>query len=190
VDGFHSFGEGHKIGTCYGDCKRLFCDILQIQPAGLQHVVDEFCSLSEGSAEKASGRCCRSALSTERFLRQWFTATHFVSQNRLKAARSFPVVQSGESPEAEPDVVLRSLDDGNWYISDSTILESAFRRKIDLLLLEVKQVRPLRCVFEHLGCQSMLLSNAVTERTTPHGMCVRDKEKEQELQCRLKHIEW
>jgi hypothetical protein len=176
-----------RLEPRYRDCEKLFCDLLGVRPAVVRHVVDEFCFLSNRSCDDAIQRCGE-LLSV---LQSFFAEGAHLNVNdtrRLKASRAFPVCEAEDSSDAEPNVVLRSLDDGNWYIPDRTTLEQAFRSKVSLLSLPVKRVQSLASVFEELDCQGMLLSHTVTEMVEPHGASIRNVTEEEDLRIRLRYI--
>lgn len=99
-------------------------------------------------------------------------------------------MEAGDVASNVPNIVLRSMDDGGWYIPDKTTLESAFHGKVDLLNLPVQSVRSLVSVFEKLGCTDILLSSAVYEKKDPHGSITRDLLREEDLKARLRFIAW
>ncbi|RYP88497.1 hypothetical protein DL769_000264 [Monosporascus sp. CRB-8-3] len=107
---------------------------------------------------------------------------------RIQAAPVFPILEKRDGPQEESGIALCSIDDRDWYIPDSPILESAFRDKVNMLSLPVKSVKMLRSLFQDLGCKDMFLSSAVKETVEPSGTCIRDRLREDDLKARLRYI--
>jgi len=178
-----------RLKSRYKDCKTLFHDFLGVEPAGIGHVVDEFCSLSNESCQDPVLRCEELLSLLNSFLTKGSQLDDGEIE-RIRFARAFPVLNASDASQAEPNIVLRSLYDGGWYIPDRTTLESAFRGKVDLLNLSVKSVQFLNCVFKELCCEAKALSSAVKETVEIRGEKIRDVSKEQDLEIRLKYICW
>ena len=114
-------------------------------------------------------------------------------RRKLSAAKVFPVLEISEPPHAVPAVFLHSLDDDKIFaFPDKITLRSAFYGKVNMLSISVKQILPLMTLLENINgiVVDRTLSKAVTEEVEPHGMSIRDKSREQELQRRLQHISW
>lgn len=175
-----------RLITRYGDCQTLFFYCLGIQSASIKHVADELCSFQEGSNEDIAQRCEELLLILERYLSQEteFTAHHFL---RIRHARVFPVSEAGKEPQA---VVLRALQDNDWYIPDKMTLEMDFRNKVNLLAFSVRSIEKLQFLWTKLNCQRLFLSHAVDVAIEPRGDKRRDLSREAELQTRVTYITW
>lgn len=169
----------------YRDCRTLFRDILKVRPASTKHVVDEFCSIS-----KASNQAVQRFKEMFLLLGDYHDKSHInVRQyNMIQSAPVFPILEKTGDSQEEPNVVMRSIRDKDWYIPDNATLYSAFRGKIDMLNLSVKLVREFRSLFTDLHCEEVLLSSAVKEEVESNGMSVRDELREISLETRLKYI--
>jgi hypothetical protein len=175
-----------RLITRYGDCQTLFFYCLGIQSASIKHVADELCSFQEGRNEDIAQRCEELLLILERYLSQEteFTAHHFL---RIRHARVFPVSEAGKEPQA---VVLRALQDDDWYIPDKMTLEMDFRNKVNLLAFSVRSIEKLKFLWTKLNCQRLFLSHAVDVAIEPRGDKRRDLSREAELQTRVTYITW
>ncbi|KAK2686428.1 hypothetical protein QWA68_014817 [Fusarium oxysporum] len=173
-----------RLITRYGDCQTLFFYCLGIQSASIKHVADELCSFQEGRNEDIAQRCEELLLILERYLSQEteFTAHHFL---RIRHARVFPVSEAGKEPQA---VVLRALQDDDWYIPDKMTLEMDFRNKVNLLAFSVRSIEKLKFLWTKLNCQRLFLSHAVDVAIEPRGDKRRDLSREAELQTRVTYI--
>ncbi|KAH7317120.1 hypothetical protein B0I35DRAFT_434596 [Stachybotrys elegans] len=178
-----------KLSNRYGECRTLFCELLGVSSATIEHVVNEFCSLQESSLDDTMQRF-KELLGT---LQEYsgddhmFTTTQFL---RLRHARVFPIIKATVAEDAtEPRVVLRSiLQDENWYIADRLTLDTAYRSKVDLLDLPVRDNKAFCAVLSKLGCRPKYLSSVVEEKVEPRGLVIRDLAKEKDLRIRLRCI--
>ena len=174
-----------RLKSRYKDCRTLFRNFLGVKPAGIGHVVNEFCSLSNARCKDPAQRCAGLLSLLWRFLTKGSQLDDGEIW-RIARTNAFPVLEATATPQVEPQ--LRSLDSGGWYIPDKTTLKSAFTGKVDLLNLSVKSVQSFVGVFEQLGYEKMTLSSVVEEIVKPRGEKIRDKAKEKDLKTRLKHI--
>lgn len=178
-----------RLQSHYADCEKLFYNILNVKLAQTRYVVDEICSLSNGSCRDAETRLVP-LLSLLKDYSDEGLRLKPEDGRRLSAAKVFPVLEISEPPHAVSAVFLHSLDDESFAFPDKTTLRSAFYGKINMLSISVKQILPLMTLLENINCivVDFTLSEAVTEEVEPHGMSIRDKSREQELQSRLQHI--
>ncbi|KAJ3531643.1 hypothetical protein NM208_g6992 [Fusarium decemcellulare] len=173
-----------RLANRYNDCQTLFCRYLGVKPANIKHVADELCCLDGTNPEGIVDRCEELLTILKRYLTpdSEFTASHF---SRIRHARVFPVLEVGCS---EPTVVLRALQDGNWYIPDQITLEKAFREKVNLLAFSLRSARSLEFLWLKLRCQHLYLSSAVQQTVEPRGSKIHDLSREQDLRVRAKYI--
>ncbi|KAF5008934.1 hypothetical protein FDECE_4797 [Fusarium decemcellulare] len=172
------------LANRYTDCQTLFCRYLGVKPANIKHVADELCCLDGTNPEGIVERCEELLTILKRYLtpETEFTASHF---SRIRHARVFPVLEAGCS---EPTVVLRALQDGDWYIPDQITLETAFREKVNLLAFPLRSARSLEFLWLKLKCQHLYLSSAVQQTVEPRGSKIHDLSREQDLRMRAKYI--
>lgn len=163
--------------------------MLQVPEAGVSHIVDEFCSLSLGDTDCVMQQCEDLLCLLAEFLTRGSQLSYMNTQ-QIRAARVFPVLVTDPASQRRPELVLRSITDGNWYVPDMAILESAFRGKADLLGIPVRSILDSRCVFEQLECQNMFLSRCVEETVALRGASIRDKPREEEMRRRVACISW
>lgn len=175
-----------KLKTYYRNCENLFHFLLEVEEAGIQHIVDEFCEpiSTEDHSIEQHFKGMLSLLAN--FHRSCLTDDRI---RKICSASAFPILAKGfTSAEGFSRIEMRSLHDKGWYIPDIVTLESAFRGKIDMLALPVQSTRVLKSLFEVLGCEQEFLSAAVTRAVTPDGIPVRNVCEEQNLRQRLGYI--
>jgi len=176
-----------RLESSYSDCKNLFSDFLGVKSAGIRHVVEEFCSLSRGAWVDQADRFEELLTLLHGYLAKGLTLD--VSETRsMNTARAFPVMKPGNLSHESATIVLRSLDDNDWYIPDKTTLELAFRGRVNLLKLSVRSVQLMMKVWVELGCKGLFLSSVVEEKVELGGVRIRNKSKEKELRTRLKYL--
>lgn len=146
-----------------------FLELRKVSPDNIVQRLPELLSLLQTSIEK-SGLKPRDKL-------------------RLQMTNVFPVAEAADRT-TEARIVIRSINNGNWYIPDLPILELAFRGKLNLLYMPGKQIQPLLGLFRKLGAESLLLSEAVQEKVEPHGVCIHDTLREEDIRARMKYISW
>ncbi|KAH7139701.1 hypothetical protein B0J13DRAFT_504973 [Dactylonectria estremocensis] len=179
-----------KLANRYSDCQTLFCSRLEVKNASIKHVADELCALHEGSLEGIVQRCEELLMILKRHLspESEFTAHQFL---RVRHAKVFPVLEvGGFSQPPEPRVVLRALQDADWYIPDRIAFEITFRGKVNMLGFSFQSVKRLEFLWSKLRCQHMYLSSAVSETVEARGSKIRDPCKEHELRTRVRYISY
>lgn len=180
-----------RLDSRYGDCRRLFCNQLEVRPATIEHVADELCSLQEENSEGIVQRCEELLM----ILKQHLTggselpAPQFL---RLRHARIFPVMKARDpsKPLAEPRMILRALGDEDWYIPDRFTLEVAFRGKVDILKFSIRSVILLDSLFSKLSLQKKYLSFVIDETVNPRGAIRKDPRKDRDLNIRTQYFSW
>ncbi|KAH6867174.1 hypothetical protein B0T10DRAFT_611919 [Thelonectria olida] len=181
-----------KLATRYADCQTLFCHRLNVKNASIRHVADELCALHGGSPEGIVQRCEELLMILKRYLssESEFTAQHFL---RIRHARVFPVLEVGAGERSQlpaPRIVLRALQDADWYIPDRITLETTFRGRVNLLGFSLRSVKQLEFLWQKLRCQHKYLSNpkVVKEEVQARGSQIRDPYKEHELKTRIRYL--
>lgn len=178
------------LGLIYKDCKRLFKDYLDIEDAGIGHVVDALCWLNTG-AEDALRVFHRLMI----LLQDLSTISPLRREDmyRMWNCSIFPVVESkhaSTSNMSKRKITWSGLNEIGWYIPNSTALHSVFHGKVDLLHLSVESVHSIKSILITLGCEHLFLSANVTESSDITGSQMRDWLEEKSLHRRLEYIAW
>ncbi len=180
-----------KLQRRYSDCKRLFCDLLGVKPADTKHVVEELCYITDEDdvpVQRFKDVIC--------LLAHYHSTRSSLSEaqiEKIRLAPVFPILEEGHGTSEESSISWRSLSDGGWYIPDKTMLEIAFRGRVDLLSLprkelSRKEVRTLDDLFEALRCRDMFISANVEVDIEPRGSPIPDESREDDLKTRLRYI--
>jgi hypothetical protein len=149
-------------------------------------IVEELCSVSD-----------EGDLDVQRFSELFFLLKRYCSHHeelskdqvrRIREAAVFPVVAEGRNGYKQPNISLQSICESDWYVPDQMPLERAFRRRVAMLSMPVKDVRSLRTLFQDLDCEQRFLSYAVEQTTELRGTCIRDLRREGDLMTRLEYI--
>ncbi|UPL02380.1 hypothetical protein LCI18_013314 [Fusarium solani-melongenae] len=175
-----------RLSNRYGDCRRLFCNILGVGPASIENVADELCLLQEETPEAMAERCeeLLTMLSERLASESELPVTHYL---RVLHAKVFPVM-TVVNVEAKSDIVLRSLHDADWYIPDRLTLEAAFRSKVDILSFSVRVVNLLDPFFSRMNSRNKYLSSAIEETVERRGTPIRDMSTERDLKIRVQYF--
>ncbi|KAI8712978.1 DUF3883 domain-containing protein [Fusarium sp. LHS14.1] len=175
-----------KLSNRYGDCRRLFCNILGVGPASIENVADELCLLHEETSDGMAERCeeLLTMLSERLTAGSELPVTHYL---RILHAKVFPVV-TATHVDAKSKMVLRSLHDADWYIPDRLTLEAAFRGKVNILNFPVKVVNVLDSFFSRMNSRSKYLSSAIEETVEPRGAKIQDMSAERDLKIRVQYF--
>ncbi|KAH7302958.1 hypothetical protein B0I35DRAFT_500441 [Stachybotrys elegans] len=176
-----------KLSRRYSECKKLFCEFLDVAPAGVRHVVDELVSLQTNSPRDALQRfkglmpalldCIGDSSATT------------LELSRLLTANLFPVVKAS-GPQAGNVMLCSGSPTDEWYIPDRLTLEATLRGRVDMLALPVQEVKALSAVFSLPIFRDRYLSAVVQETVEPRGSITRDMDREKDLRARLRYIAW
>lgn len=170
-----------KLRTYYQKCPSLFHSLLEVEKAGTQHVVDEFCEPTSTDNDDIQ----------QHFKELLFLLSEFHKKSKLthdqiskiRCAPVFPVLAKETSR-----IEMRSLRNKYWYIPNVVNFEAKFRGKVNMLALSVQSARALEDMFEDLLCKGKLLSEAVVRNVTRNGMTVHNVRAEKDLRERLRYI--
>ncbi|RSM01630.1 hypothetical protein CDV31_011271 [Fusarium ambrosium] len=175
-----------KLSNRYGDCRKLFCNILGVGPASIENVADELCLLQEETSDGTAERCeeLLTMLSERLTSGSEFPVTHYL---RILHAKVFSVVKATHG-DVKSEVVLRSLHDADWYIPDRLTLEAAFRGKVDMLKFSVRVVNLLDSFFSRMNSRNKYLSVAIQETVEPRGSPIHDMSTERDLKIRVEYF--
>lgn len=175
-----------RLEAHYANYEKLFCTILGVGPAGIDHVVDELCSISD--EEGPSAQRFEELFS---LLGRFLSDTHKLRPGQVQRIRNapiFPIVRKLNGSQDGSGASWQSASNSVWYIADRSTLERAFRGKVDMLDLPVRLVRALNALFKDLGLQNMFLSSHVKTTTMVSGASIRDIRREADLKIRVKHL--
>ncbi|KAJ4179707.1 hypothetical protein NW755_012264 [Fusarium falciforme] len=175
-----------RLSNRYGDCRKLFCNILGIGPASIENVADELCLLQEETSEGMAKRCeeLLTMLSERLTAGSELPVTHYL---RILHAKVFPIVRAAHA-DAKSEIILRSLHNADWYIPDRLTLEAAFRGKVNILNFSVRVVNVLDCFFSRMNSRSKYLSSAIEETVEPRGTSIHDMSTERDLKIRVQYF--
>nr|RBQ85652.1 hypothetical protein FVER53263_20766 [Fusarium verticillioides] len=175
-----------RLRNRYPTCRQLFISILGVRQASTEDIVEELCSVSD-----------EGDLVVQRFSELFFLLKEYVVDHeelskdqvrRIREAAVFPIVVEGGSSDEHPRITRQSICEGNWYVPDEVHLEQAFRCRVAMLSMRVKDVKTLHELFENLDCKQMFLSCAVGQSTELKGTCIRDLRREGDLRIRLDYL--
>ncbi|EWG44919.1 hypothetical protein FVEG_15755 [Fusarium verticillioides 7600] len=175
-----------RLRNRYPTCRQLFISILGVRQASTEDIVEELCSVSD-----------EGDLVVQRFSELFFLLKEYVVDHeelskdqvrRIRQAAVFPIVVEGGSSDEHPRITRQSICEGNWYVPDEVHLEQAFRCRVAMLSMRVKDVKTLHELFENLDCKQMFLSCAVGQSTELKGTCIRDLRREGDLMIRLDYL--
>ncbi|KAI7769473.1 hypothetical protein LZL87_011357 [Fusarium oxysporum] len=182
-DGPGALKQVTKLRNRYPACRQLFLSILCVKQASTGDIVEELCSISD------EGDVAAQRFSELFFLLERYRSDHEeLSRDqvrRIREAAVFPIVVEGENSDEQPNITLQSICEGDWYVPDQILLERAFRFRVAMLSMPVKDVKVLRDLFEDLDCEQRFLSCAVEQSTELRGACIRDLGRESDLMTRL-----
>ncbi|KAM6516418.1 hypothetical protein FALCPG4_014601 [Fusarium falciforme] len=175
-----------KLSNRYGDCRKLFCNILGVGPASIENVADELCLLQEETSDGMAERCeeLLAMLSERLTAGSELPVTHYL---RILHAKVFPVVRT-QHPDTKSEMLLRSLHDADWYIPDRLTLEAAFRGKVNILNFPVRVVNLLDSFFSKMNSRNKYLSSAIEETVEPRGTSIHDMSTERDLKIRVQYF--
>ncbi|RBR16398.1 hypothetical protein FVER53590_27534 [Fusarium verticillioides] len=175
-----------RLRNRYPTCRQLFISILGVRQASTEDIVEELCSVSD-----------EGDLVVQRFSELFFLLKEYVVDHeelskdqvrRIREAAVFPIVVEGGSSDEQPRITRQSICEGNWYVPDEVHLEQAFRCRVAMLSMRVKDVKTLHELFENLDCKQIFLSCAVGQSTELKGTCIRDLRREGDLMIRLDYL--
>lgn len=175
-----------RLSNRYGDCRKLFCNILGVGPASIENVADELCLLHEETSDGMAKRCeeLLTMLSERLTAGSELPVTHYL---RILHAKVFPVVRAVHV-DVKSEIVLRSLHDADWYIPDRLTLETAFQGKVNILDFSVRVVNLLDSFFKRMNSRGKYLSSAIEETVEPRGTRIHDLSTERDLKIRVEYF--
>ncbi|KAM0333486.1 hypothetical protein ACHAQA_002149 [Verticillium albo-atrum] len=154
---------GVSLPQAYEDCTDLFQRNLKIRDVTIGDIVSEAEVLVETERGISKAKQLARHLLT---LFQSGGITELESEHRqgLERAKLFPIkTVTINVDEASSALVLRSLQDNNWYVADKPELERVFFGRVELLDVELQFRKSL---VSTLGLHARLLSRAVQEEVT------------------------
>ncbi|KAK2690932.1 hypothetical protein QWA68_010794 [Fusarium oxysporum] len=182
-DGPGALKQVTKLRYRYPACRQLFISILCVKQASTGDIVEELCSVSH-----------EGGMATQRFSELFFLLGRYRSDHeelsrdqvrRIREAAVFPIVVEGGNSDEQPNITLQSICEGDWYVPDQILLEQAFRSRVAMLSMPVKDAESLRALFEDLDCKKRFLSCAVEQTTELRGTCIHDLSREDDFMTRL-----
>ncbi|KAH7205910.1 hypothetical protein DER44DRAFT_809824 [Fusarium oxysporum] len=165
-DGPGALKQVTKLRYRYPVCRQLFISILCVKQASTGDIVKELCSVSD-----------EGDMATQRFSELFFLLGRYRRDHeelsrdqvrRIREAAVFPIVVEGGNSEEQPNITLQSICEGDWYVPDQILLEQAFRSRVAMLSMPVKDAESLRALFEDLDCEKRLATDqpALVEHIT------------------------
>lgn len=151
----------HRLANRYQDCRKLFCEILQIGNSTSEQIVNELETLPLSAPIP----------DRKELLLQ---LNEHIERSRLQ-----PFVPQFRNkvivPVARDDVIrIESYDSSEWYLADWKSLRDSFRGKIWLLEFTVEEVRKSSALINAMCWENKLLSTVVRVSQRPVGDPVLD----------------
>jgi hypothetical protein len=132
----------------YKDCKWLFCTLLGLKNANLEHVIDELLSRPEPDFD---GRK-KLLLVLNEYLRNKMSSSAI---EKLKGGEIIPV-KMVRKPKDQTN--LMNYDRDTWYLADKTSLQESFKEKVWLIDFPVDVVRKLSPLVKAMKLEDYLLT--------------------------------
>lgn len=140
------------LSEIYPENRRLFCDILGIQDANLDHLVRE---AKEFSVADSLPYIIELLQEVEKYIKD---ETPESSIRPLRDSNVFPIHQSSASARFELSSPGDSLSE--WFIADCTHLEESFRGKLPMLAFSVGDTGRIKRLLRMTGAENRKLSHA------------------------------
>ena len=166
----------------YKDCKSLFCTLLGLKNATLEHVVDEILNPQSRDLNQQAAQQKQLLLVVNDFLRRNVSSGPI---EKLMGKDVIPVVKSAPGREMSD---LVNYDRHIWYFTDRPSLHESFNEEIWLLDFPVDVVRKLSPLIKAMRLEEYRLSAAVVEETECNGDPILDQNRTIDLRARAQYF--